>query len=378
MKILTVAIPNHHFFQWVNQLEHAGFDVAWFDITDGAGYSNKISWVKQCNGWKLKCNFPFRSRIKNKLPNLYRFIQKFNERNVSDVFEKVINEFQPDIIHVFEMKLAGLPILNILEKYQNIPLIYSSWGSDLYDFERLGVSKPSCSNFLRRVDYLITDCQRDFEIAEKNGFKNQFLGVFPGNGGIPVSAEISNFENRKTIIVKGYEDNVGKAINVLKAIKNIQDITPFEIVVFSTDEKVIRFINTDYSLSKMGIQIIPRNQFLLNSELLKLMQNSLIYIGNSISDGMPNTLLEAMSVGAFPIQSNPGGVTEEVITHGQNGFLIENPEDIKQITQLIELALKDNDLLKKAFLFNTHFINEHYNRSILQSKIVNLYHSILK
>jgi hypothetical protein len=39
---------------------------------------------------------------------------------------------------------------------------------------------------------------------------------------------------------------------------------------------------------------------------------SVLHIGNSISDGMPNALLEAMGMGAFSIQSNPGKVSEEV------------------------------------------------------------------
>ena len=57
------------------------------------------------------------------------------------------------------------------------------------------------------------------------------------------------------------------------------------------------------------------------------MGKSGIHIANSISDGMPNALLEAMGMGAFPIQSNPGKVSEEVITHGKNGFLIEDQND---------------------------------------------------
>ncbi|WP_258929477.1 hypothetical protein [Flavobacterium davisii] len=47
MKILLVSIPNHHFFQWANQLKNSGYQVHWFDITDGAGFADKISWVKQ-------------------------------------------------------------------------------------------------------------------------------------------------------------------------------------------------------------------------------------------------------------------------------------------------------------------------------------------
>ena len=46
-------------------------------------------------------------------------------------------------------------------------------------------------------------------------------------------------------------------------------------------------------------------EYLPQDELMKLIGKSLIYIGNSISDGMPNTLLEAIVMGVFRIQSNP-------------------------------------------------------------------------
>lgn len=65
------------------------------------------------------------------------------------------------------------------------------------------------------------------------------------------------------------------------------------------------------------------------------MGQSIVYIGNNISDGIPNTVLEAMIMGAFPIQSNPGGATAEIIEEGNNGFLIHNPEDIEEIKKLI-------------------------------------------
>ena len=63
MKILMVAIPNHHFFQWVNQLKDSGYEVFWFDISDGGSVVAKISWVRQIKGWKLKWDFPFRNIV---------------------------------------------------------------------------------------------------------------------------------------------------------------------------------------------------------------------------------------------------------------------------------------------------------------------------
>lgn len=380
MKILMVAIPNHHFFQWVNQLEHAGYEVYWFDITDGAGFSNKIKWVKQCNGWKLKWDFPFRTLVKNKFPSIYRFIQQFNERKIEHVFQNYIDQIQPDIIHSFEMKLAGLPIFPVM-KNNSIPWIYSSWGSDVYYYKELGLSKKEVTDCLKRVNYLITDCNRDYKLLQQLGFTNNYLGVFPGNGGINfINKMIQPIKDRKYILIKGYEDGVGKALTVLNAFKLglWKVLSKYEIVVFSADDVVIDFVKNSRFYQEFPPKIFPRNEYVSNDVILELMGNSIVYIGNSISDGMPNTLLEAMGMGAFPIQSNPGNVTEEVVTHNQNGCIIDNPVSENEIAKLINDTLLNTELLNQAQERNIKFIQDKYSRSILQDKIVSLYAQIIK
>ena len=379
MKILFVSIPNHHFFQWANQLKNAGYEVHWFDITDGAGFSNKINWVIQYNGWKLLWNYPGRYFIKRKLPHVYNFINNYNTQLVTTVFEQLILSIKPDIIHCFEMNLSGIPILSVLEKYSSIKLIYSSWGSDMYDFKSFGLTTHQVSRFLYRTDYLITDCHRDYQLALSYGFANIFLGVFPGNGGIQIAEEtITSTRSRNVILVKGYDDGVGKASVVLHSLEQLPQsiLSLYEIIVFSAEASLLQIIKKSTILSQLNIQFFPRNQHIKNEEILKIMGKSVIYIGNSISDGMP--LLEAMGMGAFPIQSNPGKATEEVIADGKNGFLIENPLDVQQITNLIEVALKDEVLRKSAQEYNVAFINENYNRVVLQPKIVALYYKIFK
>src|SRR5690606_21222505 len=112
MKPLLVAIPNHHFFQRAAPLKTPGYDVRWFDITDGGEKVDRIKWIKQYKGWKQRLNYPFRYAVKKKLPLLYSFIERLNNRKLEAVFEKVVQEFRPDIVHCFEMKLSGLPILS--------------------------------------------------------------------------------------------------------------------------------------------------------------------------------------------------------------------------------------------------------------------------
>jgi glycosyltransferase involved in cell wall biosynthesis len=109
---------------------------------------------------------------------------------------------------------------------------------------------------------------------------------------------------------------------------------------------------------------------------LQLMGSGVLHIANSISDGLPNVLIEAMGMGAFPIQSNPGKVSEEVIAHGMNGFLIENPMDSIEIAKWIEIALLNPALRASAQEFNVDFVAKSYNRSQLEKEIKELYESI--
>jgi hypothetical protein len=70
------------------------------------------------------------------------------EREIADVFENIIQKYQPNIVHSFEMRLVGLPILAVMQKHKDIPFIYSSWGSDIFSYSQLGIAKSQVSNFL--------------------------------------------------------------------------------------------------------------------------------------------------------------------------------------------------------------------------------------
>ncbi|MBU2952147.1 glycosyltransferase family 4 protein [Tamlana agarivorans] len=378
MKILLVAIPNHHFFQWANQLKDSGYEVCWFDVTDGGSKSEKIDWVTQIKGWKLKWDFPFRSTLKKRCLKLYKFIQKSNENSVLAEFQKTLTSFQPDIVHCFEMQLAGLPILPIMEQ-NNIPFIYSSWGSDVFYFEKLGVSNQQLKQFYKRVNYLITDCKRDYKLVTKFGYSNSFLGVFPGNGGLEINiSKIKPVSERSLILIKGYDDGVGKASKVLEALALVSTtyLEGKRVVVYSADQVIKQQIEQSKILSGLSITIHLRSQFIQNQELLALMGKSCIHIANSISDGMPNALLEAMAMGAFPIQSNPGNVTEEVITDTENGLLIHNALDEKEIATRIVEALKDVKRRDSAQDFNINLMQTHYNRATLRPQIEKLYQTV--
>ncbi|SFF15787.1 Glycosyltransferase involved in cell wall bisynthesis [Flavobacterium xueshanense] len=381
MKILMVSMASLHFFKWAEQLENAGHEVYWFDVIDSKQKVSKISWINQIVDWRLRWNYPGRYFMKNKFPRLYDFVQKFNERNTAIIFEHKLLEIEPDVVHSFEMQISCLPILSVMEKYNSVNWVFSSWGSDMFFTQQLQISDFLRNRTLKRINYLITDCFRDFEIAKKNGFTNQFLGVFPGNGGIYFEDRIMlPVSLRKIILIKGYNNCIGKGINIIKALTKelLVLMKNHEIIVFGADHEIQDYINNQDRFKEANIRINLRSDFIENNALLKMMGESYIYIGNSMSDGLPNSMIEAMGMGAFPIQSNPGNVTEELIIDGYNGLLIQDALNYKDIERLIKKALLDPAMIEKAFEHNTKVIKERYDRDKNKIEIIKLYESISK
>ncbi|MDO7172722.1 glycosyltransferase [Mariniflexile sp. AS56] len=382
MKILMVSMNSIHFVRWTEQLKDSGHEVFWFDILDG-GRAEGLPWVHQITGWKQKYpSFKGRYFLKKRVPFLYKKLSFLFENNTEKVFEKVLQDIKPDVVHSVVMYISCTPILNVMQKHSHLPWIYSSWGSDLYYFKNIPSYKEDILRVLPRVNYLITDCKRDISIARELGFKGQVLGTFPGGGGFDYNetdAYIKPITERTTILVKGYQGRSGRAIEVIKALELIKiELELYQIIVFGADKEVENYI-TEHGISqKVAVKVLPRSNFLTHAAILKLMGEALVYIGNSNSDGMPNTLLEAIAQGAFPIQSNPGGASSEVIKHGENGFLIEDCNDSEAIKELIVKVVSNSGLIEKAFIKNQNNIKPRFEITRIKTQVLNAYNEVLK
>lgn len=375
MKLLLVSMPSIHVVRWIENLKDTDIDLYWFDVLGKGALATDVK-LTQITGWK-KRKFPYikgEHYLSKNFPNVYKKIQPFLEVTSSKAFRECILEIQPDVVHSFEMQSCSYPLLTTMKDFSNIKWIYSCWGSDLFFYSKIAFHKAKIKSVLNRVDYLITDCNRDFEIAQREGFKGVFLGVVPGGTGFKMEELKDRYsvKQRKVILVKGYEHRFGRGLNVVKAIHKLQsEIQEFKVIVFGAHPIVIDYIKEN----ALPYMVYDRHG-LSHGELLRIMGKALIYVGNSISDGMPNTLLEAIVMGAFPIQSNPGNVTAEIIENQKNGLLISNPEDVNEIKNLISFALNNKEMIDNAITINQIFANENLDFFDNQQKVINLYRNI--
>lgn len=374
MKILMVSMNSLHFRRWTAQLRDSGHEVFWFDILD-QGPIPSMSWMHQITGWK-KGFLKKRGRtfLKKNGPWLYNRLSDMYDVPVSSAFAKAIKEIRPDAVHSFVLYVSCTPIFEVMKENPKINWIYSAWGSDLFYFQKKPDYLRDIKRVLPRLDYLFTDCERDHQLALDYGFKGVFLGVIPGGGGYDLEhlqRSIKPFMERKIILVKGNQNRSGRALPVLKALEGIaENLKDYEIVIYGAENPEVLYFRESDKLNIVIYGLIPHQQ------VLELMGQSLIYIGNSNSDGRPNSLLEAIIMGAFPIQSNPGEATAEIIEDGVNGLLIEDEKDMLDIAHLIVKALNDKAMIANALSYNQQILKPKLNREIIKYKVQTAYSRI--
>lgn len=132
-------------------------------------------------------------------------------------------------------------------------------------------------------------------------------------------------------------------------------------------KKLVHSLNLDRNFSFVG--------FVDRSTLLEYYQNATIYVFPSYYEGLPTTLLEAMSCGLPVVATDVDGTSEAVID-GETGYLVP-PKNSKKLAGAILRLLADEELMKRMGEKAINRIKKHYDWGIIASKIEEIYRSIL-
>jgi glycosyltransferase involved in cell wall biosynthesis len=97
-----------------------------------------------------------------------------------------------------------------------------------------------------------------------------------------------------------------------------------------------------------SIKILPENT--PHQEIMRYHSLARISIGLSIGDAISTSLLEAMAMGSFPIQSCTA-CASEWFEDGVSGLIV-TPEDPEDVEKAIRKALLDDDLVNSAANIN--------------------------
>ncbi len=392
LRILFVAqAVSIHTARWIGQLRGEGWDLHLFDMLGSFPHAelNGITDYSLVLPRRIppRSSEPvydhqfFLSRGWDPFPlSLAGFFIRRLFRRRTRRLANVIKRVRPDVIHSMELQTESYHLLDaasMLGGSLGAPWIVTTWGSDIFYFQRFPEHLDKIKRLLAQCDYLIPDCSRDVTLARDLGFIGDVPLILPGSGGYPIdemrrSIAPGRPSDRRLIMLKGYEGWAGRALTALAALEACADLVhECEIVVYAASPRVLQRLLTLRDEKKLSIRVLPRSP---HQTMLNLFGRSRIALGVNVTDGIPNAMLEAMTMGAFPIQSDTQS-TAEWITSGVNGLLVD-PADSDSIAAAIRRAIQDDQLIDSAADHNLKLVSERLDISSVRPRVIDMYRAV--
>ncbi len=295
-----------HTARWLSQFKDQNLEFLLVPSSPHRRLNSQLSNLVASSG-KAKFKFATASKIFG-LP--LWVLDKFFDNGFRGLWVRSLTKtFKPDSVHALELQNAGYIALKAFEKKKpaEVKLISTNWGSDIFWFQQFPKHREKLSKLLSISDRYSCECHRDVELAKELGFKGEVLPVAPNAGGF--TKEILNqplvpLANRNVIAIKGYHGWVGRAKVALQALEMIAtEISKYSVVVYSANATTVRFAKKVARRTSLKIQVHGKGK-LSHSQVLDLFSQAKVYVGLSLSDGISTSLLEAMAMGAIPVQTS--------------------------------------------------------------------------
>jgi glycosyltransferase involved in cell wall biosynthesis len=301
-------------------------------------------------------------------------------------FRRVAQRVEPDVIHALRIPFEGM-----LAAYAppEIPLAVSIWGNDLTLHGQGSIAmRRHTTRTLQRVDGLAADAQRDIRLAHTWGFADDkpVLSV-PGSGGIdlvetgaaqemPVLPELPVFSEDTPLVVnpRGFRPGSVRNDIFFQAIPMVLERVPdvhFLCAAMQGQQEAQAWL--DRLNIGQRVHLLP---YLAQEQLWAIFQRAAVSVSISAHDGTPNSLLEAMAIGCFPVVGDIESLREWIVP-GVNGLLVE-PDKAQALAEALVLALENPDLREQAAEANRSIIQERAELNLVRSQIAVFYERLLQ
>lgn len=379
MRVLFIAEPGSvHAARWIEQFRHTGWDVHVYAAT---GCCELLA--PSLDFGTLYASTDIR------VPPGLRFVrlpEAPDRKAVVANLAALIETIRPDVVHSLGLCVnwenRALPVAlakEILGDRFGCPWIYSSWGADL-DFFARDKHTEDVGFVMARADFHISECARDEELARRYGFQGVTLPRMPAFGGVTWGHRriTTKPSERRLIVWKGRDvsdgDPIGRALSIVFALMACAPhLQGYQIRALQAGPEVTSWI--ERLRQTTGLDVAAVSRLPEHTQVLDIVAQARLFISMTINDGLPSTLVESMSLGAFPIHSDLPHLSEWV-SHGSNGFLVDL-EDIGALADAIRHAVSDDALIDQAAEVNAHHVANHLSEEVVRPRAIQVYQDVL-
>lgn len=297
----------------------------------------------------------------------------------------LVDKTQPDLVHVLRIPFEGMLTTALPD---GLPVVVSIWGNDLTLHARSSFFMSARTRqTLDRADGLLADASRDIRLAAQWGFKAGAPSlVVPGSGGLDLEHIRQVLKHAQSF--KDFDIPTDRAVIV-----NPRGFRPGSVhqdTFFKSIPLVLRQ-RADAFFVCCGMQAQPQAEkwvrnlhlekhvlllpYLPQEQLWQLFGQALIYVSLSSHDGTPNTLLESLACGCFPVAGDIESL-REWITSGVNGMLVD-PHDPQQAADALLQALSDDRMRLTASRHNLSLVSERADMMNVRKLMQGFYQQVL-
>jgi len=114
--------------------------------------------------------------------------------------------------------------------------------------------------------------------------------------------------------------------------------------------------------------------FMGQQEWVELLRRASLFVSPSLVDGTPNSMLEGMACGAFPVMSRLDSIAEW-IEDGVNGLLFD-ARDPQELAHCLRIAIGDIELRRTAQELNRTLVAKRADQSTVMADVRELYREL--
>lgn len=305
--------------------------------------------------------------------------------------QRLLAGIDVDLIHALRIPFEGMLAARLSTQ---MPFVLSTWGNDFtLHAEASPWMRWLTARTVERADALHADCRRDIRLAFDWGLRKDVPTiVLPGGGGVnreifkpgsalelPVRAPIKELLERiptgvpVVINPRGFRTYVRNDtfFQALNPILGAHPETHFLMPGMAGESRAQQWLQ-DPGL-RANVHPLPT---LDSTEMAALYRRAWIAVSPSEHDGTPNSFLEAIACGCFPIVGDLESL-REWIEPGRNGELID-AGDAQQLARAVSAVIEQPQLREEAREINQAVVDQRAARKVVSASAEAFYETVLR
>ena len=320
-------------------------------------------------------------RIDRNLPIIYRWLKTIFTiyklgKNKDLIFVNGLGT-ETTIANIFLKKkiirkIVGDPVWERAYSKAKISESFDEFQVKNYGFS-ISFQKKVRSFSIKKSDIVVTPSQHLKNFILNLGFKNKIEII---NNGVFIPEENTNIFTNDQINITIVSRLVSHK-NIKKIIRAISDLNdPLIYLNIIGDGPELN------QLQKISLESNNKDNIIFHGKLNRddinhIFLKSDIYIQASNYEGLPHSLLEAMSYG-IPVLCTPVGECKEILGNEDRGYILDLPVSKNNIKSKISEIISEKNIANKKGERGKDFINEKYNLTNSFNLYKNLFTRLLE